>query len=69
MVNQSLLSLPGVSESRRMVFKVGVSVTAAIDYKSFVSRIKEMNQLAIEEKEQEKEKELGIRRVILSLSL
>ena len=39
------------------------------NYKNFVSRIKEMNQLAIEEKDQEKERELGIRRVILNLSL
>lgn len=46
-----------------------VSVKIFDNYKNFLSRIKEMNQLAIEEKEQEKEKELGIRRVILSLSL
>lgn len=46
-----------------------VSVKIFDNYKSFVSRIKEMNQLAIEEKDQEKERELGIRRVILNLSL
>ena len=46
-----------------------VSVKIFDNYKNFLSRIKEMNQLAIEEKNHEKEKELGIRRVILNLSL
>lgn len=46
-----------------------VSVKIFDNYKNFVTRIKDMNQLAIEEKKQEKERELGIRRVILSLSL
>lgn len=46
-----------------------VSVKIFDNYKNFLSRIKEMNQLAIEEKEQEKERESGIRRVILNLSL
>lgn len=46
-----------------------VSVKIFDNYENFLSRIKEMNQLAIEEKNHEKEKELGIRRVILNLSL